>query len=345
MPPPGVSREAMEIHAAAEVVDIHVESFVWTRLLGYRLAARHGGGVLGGRLYSQFDLPRMADGGVDGAVLSIATNPFRRHRRRAQALTTNLQRLMAEVEAHPGAGVVFDYAGYEQARAAGRRPCFLAVQGGNAIDGGGPIHPAISRVTLVHLTNSAVGTTGSPLGRRWGGDRRPGLTAAGRTLVEALDAHRVIVDLAHISRQGFDAALEAHDPSLPAVVSHTGVAAVHPSWRNLDDHQIRAIAATGGVVGIMYHSGFLEDRAMDGRAAAVVRHVAHVIDAGGEDTAALGSDWDGMIITPRDMPTVAELPVITQRMLEQGWSTERITKVLGANYLRVVRHMRPGPAR
>jgi membrane dipeptidase len=161
--------------------------------------------------------------------------------------------------------------------------------------------------------------------------------------VAALNGARVLVDLAHISRPAFADALAVHDRSLPPIVSHTGVSAVCRSWRNLDDGQIRAIADRGGVVGIMYHRGFLGRPAWRVGAEAVVRHLEHAIGVGGEAVAALGSDWDGMITTPRDMPTVTELPVLVQRMLERGFSDERVARILGANALRVLAEARPGP--
>jgi microsomal dipeptidase-like Zn-dependent dipeptidase len=49
-----------------------------------------------------------------------------------------------------------------------------------------------------------------------------------------------------------------------------------------------------------------------------------------------------MIVTPREMPTVLEIPVLVQRMLDRGFGAERIAKVLGGNVLRVMRAIRPG---
>jgi membrane dipeptidase len=60
----------------------------------------------------------------------------------------------------------------------------------------------------------------------------------------------------------------------------------------------------------------------------------------GEDFASLGSDWDGAIVTPRDMPTCLELPRLVQIMLDRGWSETRIQKILGGNFLRTLRHLR-----
>ena len=73
-----------------------------------------------------------------------------------------------------------------------------------------------------------------------------GLTDRGREYVRRLNDARVFVDLAHVSREGFFDAVAVHDRSQPLIVTHTGVAGVHPHWRNLDDEQLRAIADTGG---------------------------------------------------------------------------------------------------
>jgi len=158
-------------------------------------------------------------------------------------------------------------------------------------------------------------------------------------MVEALNERRILVDLAHASRRTFFDAIETRDGCqhpLPPLVTHTGVSGVHPSWRNLDDDQIRAIAERGGVIGIMFHRGFLGRPFWKVGAEAIVRHLEHTITVGGEGCAALGSDWDGMIVTPRDMPTCLELPVLVERMLERRWPEHRIRKVLGQNALRVI---------
>jgi membrane dipeptidase len=113
-------------------------------------------------------------------------------------------------------------------------------------------------------------------------------------------------------------------------------------WRNVDDDQIRAVADLGGVVGIMFHAGFLGEAFWAGRAEAVVAHIDHVINVAGEDAVAIGSDFDGLIVPPADLRTVSELPVLAQQMLARGYSPERVGKVLGANYLAVMSRIRPG---
>jgi membrane dipeptidase len=341
----GISQEAVEIWDASDVVDAHVESFVWSRVAGYDLGRRHGHGLLGGCFYSQADLPRMVDAGLSGVVLSVATNPFRRRRRRTEILLANLARLRAAVDARPDTVVVADHAGYRRARRDGKLACFLAVQGGNALGSPADLErvpdDVVSRITLVHLTTSPLGTSSAP-GPRLPPRRHRGLTRLGAELVEAMNARRVLVDLAHISPEGFWDALEVQDRDQPAIVSHTGVRGVHDVWRNVDDAQLRAVAELGGVVGVMFHSSFLGDRLWRGRADAVVEHLAHVVRVAGEDTAAIGSDYDGLIVPPADLRTVDRLPVLVQRMLDRGFGAERVAKVLGGNYLRVVEAVRPG---
>ena len=149
---------------------------------------------------------------------------------------------------------------------------------------------SVVRITLVHLYNSSLGVTSAPSGREGG------LTPSGKEYVRALNTRRIFVDLAHIHRRGFFDAVEAHDKSLPLIVTHTGIAAVHEHWRNIDDEQLRAVAATGGTVGIMYHTPFLGHGTDGPKASRVVNHIEHVIKAVGDDHVSLGSDWDGAIV-------------------------------------------------
>jgi membrane dipeptidase len=338
----GISREAVEIYLSSDVIDLHVDSFLWTRLVGYDVLARHRFQLLGGPLFGHVDLPRMLDAHVTGAHWAITTNPLRTAQGRLRAFERNLHRLSSTLAACPTAAVCRTFSDYECARTAGRHAAFLAVQGGNAFvaDLGAleRLPPGLLvRVTLVHLTSSALGRTSSPLGMR----RRCGLSALGRELVGRLNALRIFVDLAHIHPTGFWDAVRAHDRTQPLLVTHTGVRGVFPHWRNIDDAQLRAVAETGGVVGIMFHAPFLGDPYWRGRARSVVRHLSHVVATIGEEHAAIGSDWDGAISPPRDLRTCHELPRLVEHMLELGWNAERIRKILGGNFLRALRQLRP----
>jgi len=337
----GISREAVDLYLGSDVIDLHIDSFIWTRVFGYRLDRRHGRGLLGGNLYSQVDLPRIREACIGGGVWSITTNPARRSAARAGVLAANLTRLLAILRTcADDVGVCRDATDYHTARTAGKHAAFVGIQGGSALDADGALaaadSAAILRVTLVHLSTSALGGTSAPGAR---GDGR--LTSRGADYVRELDARRVFVDLAHISRRGFFDAVAVHDPTRPLLVSHTGIARVTPHWRNIDDAQLRAVAATDGVVGIMYQATFLGDPMLRGRAASIVDHLQGAIDVIGDDHVALGSDWDGAIFPPRDLPTCLELPRLVELMLARRWSGERIRKILGGNFLRALTALRP----
>jgi membrane dipeptidase len=152
----------------------------------------------------------------------------------------------------------------------------------------------------------------------------------------------VFVDLAHAHPESFWDAVDAHDGRLPLLSTHTGVSGVYPSWRNLDDRQLRAIADTGGVVGIIYSSFFLVPRGREDGVRMVVEHMEHAIRVAGEEHVGLGTDYDGFIIPPPDLRSADSYPRLVQAMLDAGWSERRIARVLGGNFLRAFGEMRPG---
>jgi membrane dipeptidase len=335
----GISAEAARVHYESEICDLHVDSFIWRRIYGYDFRRRHAA-FTAGVMMSQFDLPRAREAGIGGATWVITTNPLGDARDREAKFFENLSELTTLLESPEArARVVRTAAEYRAARAAGLHAAFIGVQGGNALahslDAIARIAPGVVlRVTLLHLTSSRLGHTSSPLGGNHG------LTAFGKDYVRRLNAHKILVDLAHISPRGFWDAVDAHERGLPLVVTHTGVSGVFPHWRNLDDRQLRAVAQSGGTVGIMYHSEYLGDPIFRGRLETIVQHLEHVVNVAGEDHVSLGSDWDGSIVTPRDMKTCRELPKLTQAMLTRGWSEDRIKKILGRNFLRVVESVR-----
>ena len=336
----GISKEAVELYLASEVIDLHVDSFIWHRLFGRDITLRHGRGLFGARFFGQADLPRLREAEIGGATWVITTNPLREGFDRAETVLRNVDALLAAFASAPNqVSVARTAADYEAARRAGKHAAFVGIQGGNAFDE----HPEVLdripaglllRITLMHLTSSRLGGTSAPLGAD------EGLGRVGADFVERLDARRIFVDLAHAGRRSFSEAMTVHDPSLPVLVTHTGVSGVHPHWRNLDDEQLRAVAKTGGVVGIMYHGPYLASPPWSARAETVVRHLEHVRDVAGDDVPALGSDWDGFILTPRDMPTCLELPRLVEAMLVRGWRPEAVQKTLGTNFLRALRAMR-----
>lgn len=334
-----ISFEAASLFYDSDVVDLHVDSFIWSRLFGYDIGKYHSAGLAPGHFFRQVDLPRLARVGIGGATWVITTNPWRSAESRRTTLARNVARLGRHLRESGQARVVGTASEYAAARRDGLHAAFVGIQGGNALGPPYAIDSALAkvllRVTLVHLTNSALGTTSNPLKL----PERPKVDT--EELVAELNRHRIFVDLAHISRRDFDRVLSFHSRDLPPIVTHTGVCGARDHWRNLTDQQLRAIADRGGIVGIMYHSLYLRRAPRRATTADVVRHVKHALDVCGADAVCLGSDWDGLITTPRDMPTCLELPRLVEAMLRAGIGADVVRKVLGENFLRLLARVRP----
>ena len=122
-----------------------------------------------------------------------------------------------------------------------------------------------------------------------------GLTTLGREAIRAFEDERIVVDVSHLNSAGFADLLDV--VRRPFVASHSNARAVCDHSRNLSDDQFRAIRDMGGLVGLNFYTAFITTR--DTKATGeptfdeLAAHVEHFLDLGGEDTVALGSDWDG----------------------------------------------------
>ncbi len=341
----GVSQEAVDLARDAEVVDLHIDTFIPPRLWGYDPLKRHRRALFGRAFFGHLDLPRMSDGGLSAAMWSITTNPSRSPASRWRVLLRNLTAFQHLVARSKGRlELVGDHAAYRAARARGAHAVLLSIQGANAVEGapdGWASLPddRVLRATLVHLTNSALGTTNSPLSAL---RRDKGLRPLGRRIIQQMNQARAFVDLAHIHPQAFDDAVAVHDKTQPLLATHTGVDGVRPHWRNLSDDNLRAIADTGGVVGIIFSTSFLRRPGGPGDGAMVIEHMEHVIDVAGEGAVAVGSDYDGAIVPPIDLWGGETYPRLVQHMLDRRWPEERIRRALGENFLRAFEQLRPG---
>ncbi|MEO0814492.1 MAG: membrane dipeptidase, partial [Myxococcota bacterium] len=228
----------------------------------------------------------------------------------------------------------------DAARSEGKTASFISLQGGNglarSLESLDKIpDDLVHRITVVHMTKSKIGfPNASPR------TAKRGLTEFGRSFVQRMQEKRILVDLSHINQAGFWDALEVCDPTIPPVVTHTGLSGVKPLWRNIDDEQLRAIAQRGGTVGIVFNTYFLAGT-FSATVGDLVRHIVHGVGVAGEDHISLGSDYDGGILLPRGLPDVTFQPRIVEEMLAQGLSETQCRKVLGTNFLRVLREVRP----
>jgi microsomal dipeptidase-like Zn-dependent dipeptidase len=159
------------------------------------------------------------------------------------------------------------------------------------------------------------------------GVSKGGLTDFGRQVVRRMQEKHIIVDLAHASPRLIDDVLDL--ATSPVVVSHTGMKGTCDNIRNLSDAHARRVAATGGVIGIGYWDAAICDTGVGG----IVRAIRYAADLVGADHVGLGSDFDGTTTMPFDTTGV---PLITQGLLDAGFSEADIRKIMGDNVVRVL---------
>ncbi|KPN08214.1 dipeptidase [Xanthomonas arboricola] len=222
-------------------------------------------------------------------------------------------------------------------------------------------------VTLNHFSHTDISQAGYAPLNPWRGIEGAGLSEFGRKVVERCIDAGLLVDLSHTSSQGvLDACAICIRRNVPAFASHaasrsvTRGAETRPSRhldRGLDDAAIRAIVQTGGCISVILAPYFLQHAYladgkpnMDADLAFVVGYYeafARQIAAMGivEDPwkhLSFGSDFDGGISSlPTGLRSGADLPRLTQAMMDAGWPTQRIVDVYSGNFLRVWGRVRP----
>ncbi|MFA7461063.1 MAG: membrane dipeptidase, partial [Trueperaceae bacterium] len=167
-------------------------------------------------------------------------------------------------------------------------------------------------------------------------DTGPGLTPHGRALVKRCNELRIMIDLSHMNEKGFWDVAALSDA--PLVATHSNVHAICPSPRNLTDEQLEAVRASGGVVGLNFATGFLDEggsREPDLPLEVMVRHVDHLVDKLGPDGVALGSDFDGAGISD-EIGDVTGVQRLLEALRAAGYDQATLEKIAYGNWLSVL---------
>jgi len=241
----------------------------------------------------------------------------------------------------------------------------LAVEGGEAVgdSAAGVAELAALGVRYITLAWGDNQLTGASFGDGYG------LTALGREVVAEMERRRILVDVSHLSDRAF-ADLQAM-ATRPIIASHSNCRALCDSPRNLTDDQLRAIAQSGGVIGVNFVSGFLTQAAsnaqrpiyakyrpqlkghperwrevfasiakeVDGTElpplSAIADHVDHIVAVAGIDAVALGSDFDGFTHGPQGLRGCQDYPQVVALLAERGYAQAELRKIAWDNWQRV----------
>ncbi|MBI3073958.1 MAG: membrane dipeptidase [Deltaproteobacteria bacterium] len=328
-----MSDAASELHRSAIVIDLHADTLIPMRAMGYDIGLRHKNRIPRSPFFFHCDLPRFRDGGATGQFFGLVTNPYPEA---GCADATYRQIEILESAAREYEKEMFIATTGDDLRRAkreGKLASFMGIEGAHALEGEtkhlARLHArGVRYIGLAHFTANKV----APCVFGIGASATAGLTEHGREVVAEMNRLGILVDLAHVGRAAFFDSVKL--AKRPVIVSHTGVVGAFPHWRNLDDEQIRAVAETDGVIGIIFAATFLGKGRHN--ATLVIDHMEHVRRTVGARHVALGSDFDGFITPCAGLEDVAKLPVITELLLARGWSADEILGMLGGNVLRVL---------
>lgn len=302
------------------VVDLHVD-------LPYQLNYK---GAQWARGSGQFSADELLRAGVVGVVLPLfvpaRVSPTGPRRADLEGSYRRVVESLPGVEPYalPGCGVV-----------PGKVRTFLAFEGAAplaaepaALDEW--VQRGLRSVGLVHTRNNALATSSGEPGAHGG------LTAQGRRLVRRAAALGVPIDVSHASDTATrDVVALARATQSVVIATHSNARAVTHVARNLADAELRAIAETGGVIGVNFHSRFLAR----GRRATlddVVSHILYLVRLVGDEHVALGSDFEGDILPPVGLEDVRAFPALGHALERRGLTREAVARIFALNALRVL---------
>jgi membrane dipeptidase len=170
-------------------------------------------------------------------------------------------------------------------------------------------------------------------------DDSRGLTEVGRAVVKRMAELRVVPDVTHCSPVSRREIYELVGDEIPLVASHTGVQALNNAPVNLNEEDVKAIAASGGVVGVIFMPYWLESSHPGPGLEAIWRTMRQVNEWSGGNWrhVGIGTDFDGFTDPPDDCHSAAELPKVRAMLESNGLSQEEVEAVLGGNARRVLR--------
>jgi membrane dipeptidase len=161
-----------------------------------------------------------------------------------------------------------------------------------------------------------------------------GLTKHGKELIEEMESLGMVIDVAHLNSEGYRDV--SRHSNYPFIDSHSNAYAVCPVARNLTDEQLEIIASADGVVGINFAPHFLNHQIEEASIHDVVKHIRYITDKIGISHIGLGSDFDGIAMTPKGLEDARKIPDLVI-LLEDDFSKKDIVKIMGGNLERVFR--------
>lgn len=212
------------------------------------------------------------------------------------------------------------------------------------LENGSPIGKSIDRVkmlydkgiryiTLCHSRDNEICDSCATLVKRWGG-----LSPFGQKVVAEMNRLGMLIDVSHVSDETFYDVLKYS--SKPVVATHSCCRTLCNHPRNMTDDMIRALAAAGGVIQINFYPYFLDSSYKEGgdrpSYTMIADHIDHVVGLVGVDHVGIGSDFDGIEVTPDGMENISMVPKLLDELRRRGYSEADLAKIASGNFFRIL---------
>ena len=320
-------RKAKELHARMLSVDSHCD----TPMLfaqGYRLEERSEKALV--------DLHKMREGALDVATMAAYIPHGDRNETSLEAATAMAEQLLDGIKERANDNSEYvrlcnTPAQAKEAKREGKLVIMQAIENGYAIGKNLELIKHFHDRGVVYMTLCHNGDNDICDSAR-GNSEHGGLSAFGKEVVKEMNRCGMMIDLSHAAESTFYEVLELS--TQPVVCSHSSCKALCDHPRNLDDNQIKALAAKGGVIQVTMYSGFLRK---EGNATLndFMQHLEHAISVAGIDHVGIGTDFDGDGAV-EGCSSASQLRNVTRELLRRGHSIEEIEKIWGGNWLRVM---------
>lgn len=313
------------VHYRAFVIDLHNDILETTVDEDYEFGVRHS--------YYQSDIPRFRQGGIDAQMISLwvdpdESSPYNRAIQMADTFAARVSRnstLMTQAST---------YEEIMNAHAEGKIAGIYGVEGGHTIENDLNKLIALYNLGARYMTITWNNSTAWATSAADAQSATKGLNDFGKQVIRTMDSLGMLIDVSHTGIKTIEDVLAV--TKNPIIASHSGVRALRNHTRNLTDDQIRAIAARGGVIGVVFYTSFLSTAAANKVTIdTVIAHIDYIKNLVGVDYIALGADYDGGITAPVGLEDVSKMPNLTLALLRRGYTNEEVRKILGENFMRV----------
>lgn len=241
--------------------------------------------------------------------------------------------LKASLSDYPDAALALSYADYKKNKAEKKASCFLTVEEGGILENDrNRLHTLYENgIRLITLTWNFENCLGYP--HNMSATAGTGLKPFGIEAVKEMAHLGMLIDVSHLSDEGFRDV--AKYTSIPFIASHSCCRALCGHSRNLTDEMLHQLGERQGLVGINFCGAFLQENGAS-TVDAMVHHLRHVINKGGLDIAALGSDFDG-ISGELELKGCQDMDKLSNALNLAGFSSTEVDAICYKNAERILK--------